>query len=432
MPRRKSSKLDAATVPDVDQLCHNLVQTLNALGGGGKAYLYGDHMLHTAGISIPSIAFQWLIGGVDVLPVQRCVGISGLPKSFKSTLNIEIGNWFIAQNGVHVVLDTESKTSATMLAAMVRHDPKLHEWAAKRRLFKEATSIERWQEQVLASLKFAKTVADRPAGSRIPIYISIDSLNGRSSESSQARLMKEGFVEDRGFPVDAMKITRFFKSLSLSGTLATIGYVQHLVQDLSAAQTYGGPVMKESGAVIAAYQSSIHIRVSKGRALQTKATHPSAPRPDVPVDGYTLWLTAERSCLGPDRRTISVDVLWQYVDEDGQPVQYMWYDWDGALGRLLIDLKYGDRLVKHERDALEQALVFTQVKSQRVSCDELGLDHATPTEFGRAIASHPDVAARIKRFLGISSYPTVQHADVASLLAESSLSDDEDEDVDDV
>lgn len=418
MPRRKASDADPVPVSiSVDSLTQDLIKTLNASGDGTKAYLFGDHREHTTGIVIPSLAFQWLIGGVNVLPIQRCIGISGLPKSFKSTLNIEIGNWFLAQNGIHVVLDAESKTSATMLEAMVRRSPDLEAAARARRIFKEVTSIERWQEQVVASVKFARKVADRPVNDRVPIYISIDSLNGRSSELSQERIQKDGYAEDRGFPVEAMKITRFFKALSLAGTISNLGYVQHLVQDLSAGPGYHGPSWKESGAIIAAYQSSIHLRVTKGKALPPKASHPFAPLPGVPVEGYTLWLTAERSCLGPDRRTICVDVLWQYEMTPQGPKQYLWYDWPGSLGHLIFSMKYDEHALKHQREALDQVVHFAAARSNRVNCEELGLENATLSEFGAALESHPEIRKKLDIFLGIVMYSPIQSADITPFLS---------------
>ena len=300
----------APDVVSVDDVTQSLIGVLNKSGNGTDAYLQDDHKLRTSGLRIPHLAFQWLVGGVDVLPIQRCIGISGLPKSFKSTLNMEIGNWFLSSGGIHIAVDNEGKTSAEMLRAMTAYDPSIAALASKRRVFKETGSVEEWQNIVTDAIKMARKTADRPKGQRIPLYVSIDSLNGKSSESLQEKLMKEGNAEDRGYPLDAMKISRFFKGLSLLGTTMNLGYVQHMMQDIGA-QGYNGPVMKESGAVIASYMSSVHLRVAKGKAVPPKATHFSAPQVGPPIEGYTLWLTTERSCLGPDKRTLPVEILWQ-------------------------------------------------------------------------------------------------------------------------
>lgn len=403
----------ASDISSVDDVTQNLIGVLNKSGNGSDAYLQDDHKLRTCGLRIPHLAFQWLVGGVDVLPTQRCIGISGLPKSFKSTLNIEFGNWFLQGGGIHVAIDNEGKTSAEMLRAMTVYDPAIAKLATQRRIFKETGTVEQWQNIVTDAIKMARKTADRPKGQRIPVYVSIDSLNGKSSESLQAKLQKEGSAEDRGYPLDAMKISRFFKALSLLGTTMNISYVQHMMQDIGA-QSYTGPVFKESGAVIASYMSSVHLRVKKGSPVTTKATHFSAPQVGPPIDGYTLWLSTERSCLGPDKRSMPVDMLWQYVEKpDGSSEQVMWYDWDGALGWLLNDIQYGEKSsTAYERDRLNKTLAFKQPKSNKITCEELNLVSASLSEFGKAISNNPEVRAKISKYLNISSYPDVQEADL--------------------
>jgi hypothetical protein len=409
MARAKSSP----DVKSVDEVTQSLIGTLNKSGNGSDAYLQDDHKLRTNGLRIPHLAFQWLVGGVDILPMQRCIGISGIPKSFKSTLNIELGNWFLKAGGLHVAIDNEGKTSAEMLRAMTAYDPEVAALATKRRVFKETGSVEQWQNIVTDAVKMARKTADRPKGQRIPIYVSIDSLNGKSSESQQEKLMQEGSAEDRGYPLDAMKISRFFKGLSLLGTTMDLGYVQHLMQDIGA-QSHNGPVMKEAGAVIASYMSSVQLRVSKGKALPTKATHFSAPQVGPPIEGYTLWITTERSCLGPDKRVLPVDILWQYVEKpDGGVDQIMWYDWDGALGSLLVNTQYAEKgYTKYEKDRLAAALKFSQPKTNKINCQELGLAEASLSEFGKMIRTTPEVLTKLTKYFNIVSYPDVQEADL--------------------
>lgn len=410
MARPKSS----VSAESVDDITKDLISTLNKAGGGSDAYLQGEHTERTFGIKIPYLAVQWLLGGTNVIPNQRAIGISGLPKSFKSTLNMEIGNWYMEQGGIHVALDNEGKTSASMLDAMTRYSPKVLELAKSRRVFKETGSVEQWQEQVTAAIKYARKNSDRPAGSRIPIYVSIDSLNGKSSQSTQDKIAKEGSAEDRGFPVDAMKITRFFKSMSLLGTTMNIGYVQHLMQDLGAAPGYNGPVFKEAGAVIAAYQGSAQLRVVKGKALPTKATYFGAPTIGPPIEGYTLWITAERSCMGPDKRCVPVNILWQYVEkEDGSSEQVMWYDWDAALAFLLVDTQYAEKgYTSYEREKLKKVLQFSQPKTNIINCDELKLSGASMSEFGHSIRMNPEVSERLAKMLNIVRFPDVQQAEL--------------------
>lgn len=392
----------------------DLMGVLNERATSTKGYLEGDHAQHTWGVTIPHIAFQYLIGGSNVLPAQRYFGFSGKEKSFKSTLVKEIGNWYRAANGVHVDLDTEKKTSATALDAMIWHHPKLKDNRA--RFFKQCQSVEEWMTVVTGAIEHAREKYRYPKGKRIPLWITIDSLNHATSQEADRELRKEGAAASRAYPIDNLQITNWFKAMNLLGTTTSLGWVQHLTEDISQAGGYGGPVMKEKGAKTAGFMASCHIRMSKGASLQA-ATHASAPNPQLPVEGYSIWMNTARSCIGPDDRTIPVDLLWQYVPQpDGSTRQAMWFDWNGALGKMLWAMKYSDKwspkMYAHDKERLDSAIKFTELKAGYVKCDTLGIENGSYTEFGKAINDNPDVRAAVVRYLGITQFPDVQDADI--------------------
>jgi hypothetical protein len=408
-------------LPERSSIANDLIGRLNAVGAGSKAYVQGDHEKVTCGIKIPSIAFQWLIGGSTILPVQRMFGFSGLPKSFKSTLTVEVGNWFIKQGGMHVLIDNESKTSPDMLLAMTWRDPQLAE--TQNRIFKETSSIDQWQQLLTEVTRYAKETAKRPKGERVPLWVSIDSLTGKSTQDSQDKIQEEGMAATRDFPAEALKISRYFDSFGMLGTCMNLGYVQQMKQDIGAQPGYGGPKYREKGAMSAAFSTSGHIRVSKAMPVSV-AGHDHAPQQPTgdklspPVEGYVLKLDAHRSCVGPDGRELEVDLLWQYVEqEDGTTRQAMWLDWYGALGRLLFKMKYDEKmkLFAYEKQKLKEAIDFSGKATQKTSainCDELGLQDASFAVFGKAIEDHPEVSKRVQNYLHIKQYTNLQDADL--------------------
>jgi len=392
----------------------DLMGVLNERATSTKGYLEGDHAQHTWGITIPHLAFQYLIGGSNVLPAQRYFGFSGLEKSFKSTLVKEIGNWHRAANGVHIDIDTEKKTSATALDAMVWWHPELKD--NKARYFKQVQSIDEWMSLITGAVEHARTKYKYPPGKRIPLWISVDSLNHATSEDADRELRKEGTAVQRGYPVDNLQITNWFKAMNLLGTTVSLGWVQHLTQDLSQVGGYGPPAMKEKGAKTAGFMASCHIRMNKGASIQA-ATHASAPNPDLPVEGYTIWMNTARSCIGPDDRTLAVDLLWQYVPQpDGSTRQAMWFDWDGALGRMLWMMKYSDKwspkMFAHDKERLKTAIDFTELKVGHVKCNHFDMADGTYTEFGQAIKADPAIRLAVSRFLGIAQFPDIQTAEI--------------------
>jgi len=398
-----------------NELVDDLISVMNKSSTSSKAYLQGDHAQHTWGVEIPWLPFQWLIGGSNVLPAQRYFGVSGEPKTFKSTMITEIGNWFIASGGIHVLIDNENKTSPTMLDAMTWHNETIA--SRNSRIFKVTTSVSEWQTQMTKVIEFNRSKGEQEKGSRIPVFVSVDSLAARGTESADRDLRKEGAAAERGYPIGSLQITNYFETLNLLGTTASIGFVQHSKRAMEQSGGYGGPDLKEKGAQSAAFSSSTHIRIAKGKSLHV-AKHDSAVDPSIPVEGYTLYLKTIRACTGPaDNRVLPVDLLWQYIkDEEGRKRQAMWFDWHGALGRMLIYMKYSDKwrpkLFKSEKDELNDIIHFTEPNTNRVNCKRLDLKEVSYTEFGRAIYDNMDVYDELMKFLGISEYPDIQAADI--------------------
>lgn len=440
--------------PAANSLADILLKTLNEASTSTKAYALGDHAQHTWGIPIPCLAFQWLIGGSTVLPLQRYFSFSGITKSFKSTLNIEMGCWFVGAYrklspaakvlfdaflakdkvskvdvdptlgvsdevvaevvplmlGFFIYIDTESKTSGSMLDAMTWW--RLNPEQLKHLLYKEVQSAEEWMKIVTSTIEFAQGLPEAPKGNRVPVLVSVDSLTGKASEDEQEKVMKEGVAEARGFPILVMQITNFFKRISLMGTTMSMAYVRHLKQSID---PNANGQMKEAGGSEAAFRTSISIRVTKGQGAAF-ASHPAMPFPQLSVEGYTLYLETNLSCVGPDKRRLPIDVLWQYVpQEDGSSKQLMLYNWDGALGQLLYDWKYDDKrkLYAADIERLNEVIYFVAgKKAKTVKCTAISETDLSFTEFGRAIEQTPELRYKVSRFLNIAEYPDVQVADI--------------------
>lgn len=402
-----------AKAPDngLSDLVDDLMGTMTAHSTGTDAYLAGDHAQHTWGPSIPYLAAQWLWGGTTVLPLQRYTGISGAEKSFKSTLQVEIGNWFIKAGGAHIHLDPENKTSAGMLDAMSWWNGIAEK---KSRIFKVCRSIGEWQTMVTKGVESARVKGVRPKGSRLPVYIVVDGMTSRGTEGQMETLVKEGQAAERGFPVGAAQTTYFLESLNLLGTTVGVGWVQHMKEGID--QNGNGPTMHEKGPKASQFACSTHLRISRKGTPISKASHTGAPKPDQPVEGYTLFVKSVRSSIGPADRTLPLDILWQHLpQEDGSTRQAMWFDWHTALGELLHGMKYNpkEKLFAQELERLETAIKFTEgERANTVNCKELELKSGSYHELGLGIENNPEIKKRVSAFLNIREYPNVQDADI--------------------
>lgn len=397
---------------DNSSLVQQALKALNSGATSTKAYQLGSHREHTWGILVPTLAFQWLIGGSSVFPAQRFLSLSGLAGSLKSTLGIEIATWFAMQGGISSYIDNESKSSASMFDAMTWW--RLNEEQLSRLFYKEVANMEEWMGVLTELIKFAQQVGYGKKGERLPVFALIDSLTGKAALAEQEAVADEGFAASRGFPTRAAAITRYLETMQLTGTLMSIGYVRHLKQAIDGSG-HGPPQNKETGGSAAQFKASLSIRLAKGKPISL-ADHPALPHRDTTVDGYEVFMESNKSCLGPDKRRLTVDVVWQYVmQEDGTTRQIMVYDWAGALGRLLWGMKYGDdktKLYQQDIERLKTALEFSNPKAKLINCEELGLEGANLTEFGRAIEANPAVREKISRFLMISQYNDIQVVDL--------------------
>jgi len=413
MARRKETN-----EPGVDELVGDLLSNLAKTQTSTKAVLAGDLANRTWGLPIGPIAFQYVLGGVNVLPCQRYYTVSGMHKSFKSTLFREICCWYAAAGGIAFSIDTENKSSDSLTDAMTWW--RQEQLSKGKIIFDDAETLEGWQEKISEAVKFAKRVGPRGKGQRIPIFVVLDSLTARASSDAQEAIAKEGHAEGRAYPITAASTANFLKGTSLLGTTLSIGIVRHLSVDISAQASYGGPKMREAGATAVNFQYSAALRMARIGTIRA-AGHPEAPFPDLPVEGYTIQMHCDQSCLGPviDRK-IEVDVLWQYVQqEDGTVRQALFYCWNSALGKLLwSDLYNPDktkRAYESEQSRLRAYIDFTATPNKTVgeiTCKKLGLTDASFAEFGKAINDNPEAYQGVQNYLKISRYPSLQDVEI--------------------
>lgn len=400
-------------------LVANLVSQLNKHATSEDAWLQGDEVSSLWGVPIPYLAFAYVNGGCSVLPCQRYIGVSGEEKSMKSTLMVEFGNWYIQAGGVHVHLDSENKLNKGAQGTTVDALSWWNGVADRRcRVVKTVASVGEWQDQATAVVEHNRSI-EQPTGRRMPVLVTVDSLTGRSTAAADEDLRKDGHAVERGYPVAANQVTNYLEALNLLGTTCTLSWVQHMKQviDGGGAPGYGGPEWKEKGAKASQFACSLHLRVRAAKSAIRVASHDSAPFPGT-VEGHELWLNAARTCVGPGNRTISVELLWQHVRDEstGHRRQVMWFDWHGALGRLLSNMKYNDKFKPKQftadKEALEEALSFTEVRKNCINCKELGLEKVSYYQFGKAIDDNIEVRDRVADFLGITDYPSVQDAEI--------------------
>lgn len=432
--------------------------------GADSCYSAEQHRESVVGIKVPML-WAWFIGGCDVVPLQRAIGCDGRSGSFKSVLmSLEHALWFIQAGGVAIIIDTEEKTSESLVRAMMHRLPP----EARRRLvYMRPKSLEQAQQMVMYYKDKATKMLELPEHERFPMYIAWDSLTGSDTEAAQEKVAKEGNAAEKGYSGAASSISKFYKSLVFDKSLLTLGHVQHAKKSMDP-NALGDDQLISSGGDEPRFKASYHFRVLSAK--------------DVDSAGFTgkeLRMKCVKCGFGPDKRKITIRIQWQYVwvelpeferAADGSPTglvagdttipaaevegwfqhnqqalsskeatllkdhlevgsgkdaskpkcqpfrfQQMWVNWDWSLGNFLMGLKYEEGLYAKEREELDNVLHFVKSGTE-VKCEELfGDDEPRSVEaFGAAVAANAEIADKLRRFLGIVSYQDIRELTAAA------------------
>jgi len=436
--------------------------------GEHSVYVAADHNEYITGIPCP-LSWAWFTGGADVVPLGRILGCDGKSGAGKSALMYEHCKWWIRSGGAAVIIDTEEKTSDTLLTSLL-FDLTVEE--RRRLLYMKAGSIEEAQAMVMYYRERAKMFKEFKAEERIPLFVLWDSLVGRATDDQQTKIEKEGSAASREYPQEAMSIAKFYKALKFEGRLLTIAHVQHAKKNTDP-NAMGDDEWKAAGGDQPRFSSTYHFRTLFTRDIESEQWQ-----------GRVLNLKNIKSGLGPNHRKLQVRYLWRYVPvtmplfddgpdgpevkltdaeisrEDAQlfydactwalkpsycdalykalqldvppepedakvktkrflPVseecrkQQTWFDWDWALGNLLVEMRYGDLLFAKDKEGLGDVLHFVADSGKKeVKCEALFGDKEmhSVTEFGHAVENNPEVRDALRRFLGIQHYKSFREA----------------------
>lgn len=311
--------------------------------GAGGAYLAGEHGSRYWGVPIPWLPMQYLLGGINILPYGQTMEIAGPPGSLKSTLAMDLIRNVCDCGGLGVYIDVESKTGPSIIESIVGSayaNNQVH-------VIEGVASIEGWQKVVTDRVD-ALRKAD--PDSHYPMLMVVDSLTARSTQGEQEKFEKEGQAAVRGFAIGAMAITRFVRNFpplvfrdngQPNLAVAFIG-VNHLKDrpDGGAFEKYTpGGAGKDFQAAIRLWARSPSPTFKDLTAATLNSVLPERLRKKkVTLVGSgvrrTLYLKAQKSSLGPDRRKIEVDYYWGWDDKN---IQHSWLDWDTALCRFLAE-----------------------------------------------------------------------------------------------
>ena len=432
--------------------------------GADNVYVADEHSKHIFGFDCP-IAWGYMTGGTDKIPLRRVIGCDAPSGYFKSCLMMEHGRLALRSGCLLAIIDTEEKVSDTLVCSMLFRE---HPNVRLNYAYAKAGSVEQAQEYIMHFKSMAKQQVEDNAdpAKRAPWFVVWDSLTGRDTKDAQSKIEKEGSAAVRAYADAAGSIARFYKNFSFGDELLTLAHVQHVGRNMDA-DARGDDEWKPKGGDEPKYAATYHFRITNVSDIQSAEWQ-----------GKELTIKCVKSGLGPDKRRIRARVLWKFVwvdlpqftddeertvisndaasmtydeaeayyewtqqalsgrdayvlrdflqldkppkeDKRDQPhcqwpvterirFQQTWWDWDWALGNLLVHgIKYNDKTFAQDKKDLDEALHFVKgTNKNSVKCEELWGDSETRTleEFGAAIDANPDIRRRIQTFLGITRY----------------------------
>ena len=348
------------------------------------------------GLPLPSMAARYLLQS-NIFPLSRFTQLRGQFSAGKSAMLIEIMRWFTMYGGGGVMIDTEHKSSRSMIDGMFGHNPEY----MKRAVVVEASSVEEWQKKYTSLCQLIHKQAD--AGNDVyPMCIGVDSISAVEVERRVEKVAEEGHAS-AGHPYLARNLSDFMRT-ALVPTLRhyPIAFVatNHLKEEING-MGFGAPKKYAPGGASLDYYPTLIMDMER---ISAKLIERNGQQ------GQQVRLIATKNNLGAPGRRIVVNLMWYpktiaYRDENGEQAykqqQHHYWDWHTATTRLLLDLQDPDRKPQPGHDP-KLGEILKQV------CD-LEYKHGT---------KNSDVPLVFSSALGISKQEAVSEVEISMMIEE--------------
>lgn len=350
------------------------------------------------GLPVPAFSLRYALQNT-VWPLQRIVQLTGLPGCGKSTLLDDIMRWHRRFGGRGVLMEAEDKDNADQRRAVLNYDDKAV-------LVRTCETMEDWQEGLTFFAQkykrlFDGTATDPGPGRIAPICMGVDSTTGKPCRESLDKMKKLGYAT-REFAMEANLISRYMKFLPqlIVGYPFSVVGVTHW-KPKAEQNGAGQPTGVSAGGLAPKFHETLELRLAKVRSF-TRAN----------FAGYTVQIRTEKNSLGPDKKSIMVDVLWwyepfEYVDEEGVTHtgrrQHTIWDWEAASISCLLSFVKQRGLFAKLMDVCD--LHIDSRHSGRVWSRALDVPSSSTVTFrdaGLLLERRPDLLVGLYQLLGIN------------------------------
>jgi RecA/RadA recombinase len=287
------------------------------------------------GLPLPSLAVRYLFQA-NIVPLSRFIHIRGMFSSGKTALLMEFMHWFSRYGGGGILVDTENKSSQTMLHGMLGHNAEY----IKRNFVVVAQSVEEWQGKYMGFAKKIHEQSDNSKGRVFPVVIGIDSVSAVDIERKLEKVADEGHAS-AGHPALARNLSEFCRN-ALAPTLRhyplLLVITNHLKEEINQ-MGFGPPKMYAPGGAALDFYPTMILDMKR---FSTK------PLQIGRAEGQSVRITATKNNLGAPQRYINVNLMWyneivpckdKHGNDTYKNQQFHYWDWHTATIRLLTELQ---------------------------------------------------------------------------------------------
>jgi hypothetical protein len=356
----------------------------------------------------------------DVFPLGLVIQLVAKPGVGKSALLAEFGRWFFLAGGGMILLENETKFNPSWYRSILGED-----YFARMPLYR-CHSVEDWQRKLTYAVGDMQRqmlgTAQQPGPGRVfPVLYGVDSIMGKTSEDTQEKILGKATeaglrgttglgAADRGYPIEALKITRYLRTIpqEMDGWPFALVLVNHL---RVVRNDDGIEERRKAGGEQVNFQESFELELNKHGGH--KRLIESAE-----FAGYPVRLSCEKNSFGPSHRSAVVRLLWWEEETPTGWVQKTRWDWDWGTVHLLYQILHGERGYPRIRQALKAADFHLECPSvsdveNRAWSRNLGMtpgDACPWSELGAMLRRQPALYQQLRTCLRINTRPRM-HGD---------------------
>ena len=377
-----------------NSLMNSLMQSAQEKFGAGKVFGTRTALDQLViGIPIPALPFEYILAN-DVFPLQIVMMLAGSWGSCKSALSYEIFRWFYENSGITVHIDAEDKFDADFACQIMRVANDVIPIISN-----QATSLEESQKLITYYIDAIKKMLignkENPGpGARVPCCLCLDSVAGNTSETTQKKILDEGFA-GKSYAVEALSLAKFLPTIkstftNFPFTLLLINHAKEKNDEMGNKHVYtlGG------GALNFHESFEIHNSVWKSGYNNTQ------------FEGVGITLKCVKNSFGPTgRRARTRFIWWQEEDpETGNVIEHKLWDWNWAICDLFVNTTNLNKKRLKDRDLILNVKAPTADIECMANMPALGMgknEYLTFQEVGQMIHENEEISNRIRDALGI-------------------------------